>query len=271
MGNRIIAVNSNTYHGYSIEEALEGISRAGFHYVELTATKGWTEHVFPNQSFEYLESIKQKMEKFNLSPIALSGHCNLVDLNRREDFIKNIKLANYFGCRYIISSIGEAHLEDKAVEDDKKTAEMIRSFVPYLVQYNLLLVLECHGEHGTGEAVNRIVKLVNSDFVKINYDTANVVFYGRVDPADDLASCVENVAYMHLKDKAGEPEEWSFPELGAGNIRFDKIFSVLNNSRNHSPFSIEIEFTPQGAESIENVNKAVEASARFLRERGYVL
>ena len=37
---RIIGVNSNCYHGYSIEEALEGIHKAGFHYVELTATKG---------------------------------------------------------------------------------------------------------------------------------------------------------------------------------------------------------------------------------------
>lgn len=45
MTKRIIGVNSNCYHGYSIEDALEGIAAAGFHYVELTATKGWTEHV----------------------------------------------------------------------------------------------------------------------------------------------------------------------------------------------------------------------------------
>lgn len=29
MEKRIIAVNSNCYHGYSIEEALEGIAAAG--------------------------------------------------------------------------------------------------------------------------------------------------------------------------------------------------------------------------------------------------
>ena len=44
---RIIAVNSNCYHGYSIEQAIDGIAAAGFRYIELTATKGWTEHVFP--------------------------------------------------------------------------------------------------------------------------------------------------------------------------------------------------------------------------------
>lgn len=33
------------YHTYSLEEALEGIAAAGFHYVELSAVRGWTEHV----------------------------------------------------------------------------------------------------------------------------------------------------------------------------------------------------------------------------------
>ena len=33
---RIIAINSNTYHGFSIEEAIAGIADAGFHYIELT-------------------------------------------------------------------------------------------------------------------------------------------------------------------------------------------------------------------------------------------
>ena len=52
MMSRIIGVNSNCYHGYSIDEALEGIAAAGFHYVELTATKGWTEHVLQRPSQE---------------------------------------------------------------------------------------------------------------------------------------------------------------------------------------------------------------------------
>jgi len=49
--SHIVAVNSNCYHGFSIEEAIDGIQAAGFHYIELTATKGWTEHVFPTMSF----------------------------------------------------------------------------------------------------------------------------------------------------------------------------------------------------------------------------
>ena len=57
MKERIIAVNSNCYHGYSIEEAIAGIKAAGFRYIELTATKGWTEHVFPDQPLVAVSSI----------------------------------------------------------------------------------------------------------------------------------------------------------------------------------------------------------------------
>ena len=149
---RIIAVNSNCYHGYAIEEAVAGIRRAGFHYIELTATKGWTEHVFPDMSFERLLEIQDLLRRNELIPFSMSGHCNLMDPERIPDFEKNIRLAAFFGCQYIVSSIGEAHLANQAVADDHQVARSVSALIPMLEQHNLTLVLETHGkEHGTGE------------------------------------------------------------------------------------------------------------------------
>ena len=180
---RIIAVNSNCYHGYAIEEAVAGIRRAGFHYIELTATKGWTEHVFPDMPFERLLEIQDLLRRNELIPFSMSGHCNLMDPERIPDFEKNIRLAAFFGCQYIVSSIGEAHLANQAVADDHQVARSVSALIPMLEQHNLTLVLETHGkEHGTGEKLARIVREIDSPRVKINYDTANVIFYGGVDP-----------------------------------------------------------------------------------------
>ena len=41
----ILAGHTNSYHTYTLDEALEGIAKAGFKYVELSAVRGWTEHV----------------------------------------------------------------------------------------------------------------------------------------------------------------------------------------------------------------------------------
>ena len=272
MKKRIIAVNSNCYHGYSIEEAIAGIRRAGFHYIELTATKGWTEHVFPDMPFERLLAIQDELEAAQLRPFAMSGHCNLMDPERIPDFVKNIRLAAFFGCDYIVSSIGEAHLKDNAVADNRTVAERIRALVPRLERYGLTLVLETHGhDHGTGAVLSDIVRLVGSERVKINYDTANVVFYGGVDPVADLRACVSDVAYLHLKDKAGAADVWDFPALGKGWVDFPGVFGVLEEAGNASPFSIEIEFTQAGPKNLAEIDQAVQDSADYLRAHGFEL
>lgn len=268
---RIIGVNSNCYHGYSIEEALEGIRAAGFHYVELTATKGWTEHVFPTQSFAYLSGLRNRMEEIDVMPFAMSGHCNLMDASRLPDFVRNIELAGFFGCDYIVSSVGEAHLEDKEKSGNEVLARHLDSLIPLLERYGMQLVLEIHGEHCTGGILKEITDLVHSDRVKINYDTANAVFYGGVNPVEDIEACMGDITYMHLKDKAGAQKEWNFPALGKGTIDFPTIFRKLEQCGNDCPFSIEIEFTQSGPKDLAEVNQAVADSAAYLKSRGFVL
>lgn len=269
MKKRIIAVNSNCYHGYSIEEAVQGIAAAGFKYIELTATKGWTEHVFPDQSFARALEVQDLLEKNGLIPFAMSGHTNLMDTGRIGDFVNNIRLAHFFGSEYIVSSIGEAHLKDKAVASNEVVAEHIRGLVPYLEKYGMKLVLEVHGDHGTGAVLKEIVELVGSERVMINYDTANAIFYGDVDVPSDFAGCIDKIGYVHLKDKAGGRKEWDFPALGKGYVQFPELFKMMDEAGNLSPYSIEIEFTQAGPKDLEEINRAVKDSAVYLRGQGF--
>lgn len=270
--NRIVGVNSNTYHGYRLEDALDGIAAAGFRYVELTATKGWTEHVFPDQPFAYLSGIKRRMEALSLKPFAMSGHCNLMDKARLADFVLNMELAAFFGCDYIVSSIGEAHLEDRETAGQQGVIRNIAALVPELEKLNLKLVLETHGaDHSTGKILKDIVDGIGSERVAINYDTANVIFYGGVSPEIDMLDCIDRIAFLHIKDKAGAEKEWNFPALGKGQVNFPAILGNLEKAGNDSPFSVELEFTPDGAGSLEAVNQAVLESARYLKSLGLSL
>lgn len=264
---RIVILNSNTYHGFSLEDAVNGAKKAGISYIELTATKGWTEHVFPDMPFERLLEIKSLLRNEGIIPISLSGHCNLMAKARLGDFIKNIYLASFFECKYIVSSIGEAHLLDLQSTELVELVENIRSLIPYLEECNLILVLETHGkDYATGKAIKDIVNIVNHERVKLNYDTANVIFYGNVDPIEDIQGCLEELAYIHLKDKAGAWDAWNFPAIGKGNIDFLKIFKILDDNAKLCPLSIEIEFSSEGAQNLAEVNKAVLDSASYLRQ-----
>lgn len=269
MKERIIAVNSNCYHGYPIEEAIVGIRAAGFRYIELTATKGWTEHVFPDQSFARLLEVQDLLEQNYLIPFAMSGHTNLMAPARIDDFVNNIRMAHFFGCDYIVSSIGEAHLEDQAIASNESVAKHIKDLLPYLEKYNMKLVLEVHGDHGTGTILKEICQLVDSERVLINYDTANAIFYGDVDVIKDVAGCMDQIGYVHLKEKAGGRQEWDFPALGKGYVEFPQLFQMMDDADNLSPYSIEIEFTADGAKDLAEINQAVLDSAEYLRAQGF--
>lgn len=266
--DRIVAVNSNTYHGYSLEEAIQGIAAADFRYIELTATKGWTEHVFPTMSLRSLWEIKDRLSDAGLLPFAMSGHCNLMDTQRIGDFIANMHLAAFFGCSYIVSSIGEAHLEDQATASNEEVAEHVRALLPALEDLGLTLSLEVHGEHGSGVILKEIADMIDSPRVGVNYDTANALFYGDVDLAEDFSASLDRVNYVHLKDKAGARAEWNFPALGKGSVDFPMILSKLDAAKNTAPLSIEIEFTQAGPKDLREVDQAVLDSAAYLRRLG---
>ena len=266
---RKIVVNSNCYHGFSIDDAIEGISNAGFKYIELTATKGWTEHVFFDQTFEQLQSVKDTLIEKGIEVIAMSGHTSLMDVNRIDDFIKNIHLAHFFNAKYIVTSVGEAHLTDMANSGNALVIKHLRGFIPLLTKYDMQLTLEVHGhDHGTGVVLKEIIDAVNSQYIRVAYDTANAVFYGDVDPVADLRASIDAVSYVHIKDKAGKRDEWNFPALGSGTIDFVNFIKVLDESKSDAPLSIEIEFTEKGAKDLEEVNAALVTSRAYLEQLG---
>lgn len=268
---RTVIVNSNCHHGFSIEEAVEGLVKAGFHNIELTATKGWTEHVFPTMSFSRLLEIKRMLEDAGVKVCAMSGHTNLMDSRRIADFADNIELAHFFSAPIIVTSVGEAHLKDRASSGDEIVAKHIASLLPLLEKYGMSLVIETHGEHGTASRIRKITDLVGSPLVGVCYDTANAIFYGDVKGCEDVEANADVIRYIHIKDKAGERTEWNFPALGEGYVDFPALLSALDERGNKAPLSIEIEFTAAGPSSLAEVDEALVKSAAYLKKLGYML
>ena len=151
----MFAINTNTYHGFTTDEALEGIAAAGFKYVEIAAVRNWTEHVMPEWPQEKIDHVKQKAKELGLEIIAMSGHCDLSDPERLNDFRANMKLAHELGCKWIISSTGEAHFMKGEEGTEEKLIANIKTLLADLEAYDMKLGIEVHGaNYGTGEAVS---------------------------------------------------------------------------------------------------------------------
>jgi sugar phosphate isomerase/epimerase len=268
-----VTLNLNSYHGFNVDQTLEGAAAAGFGFVELCAVKGWTENVMPDMDKAELERIKKKMADLKLTAVGFGGHCNLMNNQRLDDFGKNISLASDFGCKYIVSSTGEAHFgKDEKFADDV-LAENIKSLLPDLKKAGLVLCLEVHGEYGTGSSLRGIVEKAASDLVGVAYDTGNTIFYGGKLCHEEIKDCYDIVKYVHLKDQIGGQKNWNFPVPGKGELKLGEFMDFLNGKGYKGPYSVEIEYTesftmnPKKADDIDIANQAAKDAFAFFKNR----
>ena len=255
----IISCLTNAYHNFPLEDALRGISRAGFHYAELLAEPTGPHHIHPDMP---LKPLKQKLAKNCLKVSSLSAPANFLQDEGREYFKRCLKLGKELNATVVNTPVGEPKNE----KETKTVLKNLKNASSSAESLGIIMALETHGDIiSTGRKVLEIVNELDSSAVKINYDTANVVFYGNVNPEDDLPLVVSHVAHLHIKDKRGGYKKWDFPALGKGRINLPAIFRILHSAYYRGPLSVEIEFTPAGSKDSKEVDEAVRQSFAYLK------
>jgi L-ribulose-5-phosphate 3-epimerase len=254
-----VCLNSNTYAGFDLDDAIVGAERSGIRLIELSAVDG-CQHVPPVLSDREADALLRRLHDSGLTPIALGGSANLTTANGRALFRSNLELGAQLGVDYVVTGRGERHGDHSRIGDPATFAAEVAALAHHASMLGVRMAIETHGgNYATGAQVAGLLAGVASDNLFINYDTANVIFYADTDPYDDLEGCLDLVIGIHLKDKAGRRNEWDFPAIGDGETDFARIAGILAGSArtDRVPLSIEIEFTPAGPGSLEAVNSAV--------------
>jgi sugar phosphate isomerase/epimerase len=263
-----LAVSTNSYHSYTLEEALKGISGAGFTSVELSSVPDWTEHVLRRSTNDDLDRVKELLAANSLDPISLSGHSDLTTDDGVELFKQAIRIADYLGIKYVTTSTGGHDASSAGTLDEQRVAVVprIQLLADHAAEKGIEICLETHGGlSANGGLAARLIEAIDRPNVGINYDTANVIFYGHTRPETDIAAAAPFINHLHIKDQIGGPGVWNFPAIGTGEVDFAPIFQALNDVRFTGPCSIELEFQGEPWPSLEEVREALATSLTFLR------
>ena len=258
--------HSNSYHTYSLEEALEGIAAAGYKFVELSAVRGWTEHVPLEADAKTLGQIHRMMNRLGLTSLSLSGHSDLTTKDGLKDGLKAVDLCERMGIGIMNTAIGGHYSES---EDEEAFMGNIHELADYAAARDILLGIEIHGEiTRSAAAAMPVLDRIDRKNVLINYDTANAEFYGGVDPVADLKAALPKLVHCHLKDKRGEGRVWDFPAIGEGHINFEAVLDTMESGGFKGPLSVEIEFKGDPWPPLAEVNRAMKASRNKLASLG---
>ena len=226
--NPVLSINTLAYEGYDVTTALQEIAKIGVSHVELGYTRGWTEGLTEEHFSEASAAdINRLVSDFGLFSIALSAHFDLTteaavdELKRRIDFGKRL------GAKIVNTKVGS----QSGLKQFEKNIEPIAE---YAESVNIVIGLENPSE-GTDQIITsgqtgaEVVKRIDNDFRKLNYDFGNSFTYskGKVDPAFDYKIALPYACYLHLKDMSKNDDGWTFAQIGKGIVNYDTILKEL--------------------------------------------
>jgi len=269
--NNKIGVAAAMYDSFGIEQAARSISNIGYKYIELVYAEGFVEKLIKNPEnmdksdvCDILKICRQNSIAVYCLSVFSSYFMDKEGVNR---FKKVLDIANLLNVNYVITDTGNIGEDD----EEKKMLffDNIITSADYAKTKNTTICFEIHGGwYCNGRQGAQIIKRINHPNVRLNYDTANVIFFGGGRPEEDIEFAKDYMSFMHLKDKAGKDSDWNFPALGDGNVDFTKIFKSIKNY--NGPMSIEIEIS-QGQHTLEEVNEAYKKSYDFLKSYGFTI
>ncbi len=264
-----LAASTNSYHTYSLEEAAAGIAAAGFRSIEVTSVPGWTEHLRRGASETEIQRAKELLARHGLTPISLSGHSDLVSDEGMDAFRQALDLCRALGITMITTSTGGHADTSGGSLDQQRDAflERIRPLADEAAADGITVCLETHGGLlATGAIAADLVRQIGKPNVGINYDPGNVIFYGDTRPEADIASALDLIKHLHIKDQIGGAGVWNFPQIGTGEVDYPPIFAALDGAGFAGPCSVELEFQGEPWPSLDAVNQAMAASYRYVRQ-----
>ena len=253
----------------SFAAGIERAAQLGYRYVEpmvhngreLLSEAGYF-HSFSMDN-EPLE-MKDILERNGVLASGLSAHIPLMRPEISVPYLeKAIRLAAVLGAPVVNTDEG---IRPDWLEDEECFQVMrytLKKVLQVAARYGVYVAIEPHQSMTKRtEGLLRIATLVDSPWLKINYDTGNA-FLGGEDPYEGLKACLPLLVHIHAKDisiRQAEDERGKVTgtavgcACGEGVIDWARVIGILSGAGWSGVLSVECGTPRQAADSLSHLN-----------------
>lgn len=275
MPKPIVSVNTLAFQGYDPSVMIQVLAELGIQYVEFAFIKGYSEGLSESTfSAKTAKFLKKLLDEYGLKTVALAAHMDLGLKESVEAFKRRMDFANQLGVNIILTN--SSTQENRAI--------FLRNIDELAVRaesVGITIGLENPGDGannliGSGEHGAKLIKEINSPFVRLNYDVSNTYSYskGTIKPENDIQYAHPYSIYFHFKDMKPDENGWIFSEIGGGVINYREIVEFIKMQPESLPIGLEIplsvrrdkEFNPQkilAPPSLAEIKETVKQSYDF--------
>jgi sugar phosphate isomerase/epimerase len=253
------------------EEGVKIASEIGYKYIEPMVHTGWEllSEVQYFHSFSMEEDtllMKEICDKYQIRISSLSGHSPLMKPEAAVSRLtRAIQLADAMNAPFVNT--------DEMVKPEWMSDEFAHQVMKYtLTKANLVAnrhkVYVCIEPHGvytkTADGLLRIVNLVPSPWIGVNWDTGNSYLAGVEDPYESLLQVREHVLHIHAKDISMQHSESERGKVtgtpvgcacGEGLVDWSKVVEILEPLDREIFLSVECGKIDEAARSLVFLEK----------------
>lgn len=248
-------------------------SRLGYQWVEPMVHTGWEllseVHYFHSFSMEEDPLLMKEICDANgVRVSSLSAHSPLM---KPEASVARLTraavLASFVGCDFLNTDemIKPQWMDDSHAHEAMRYSLTKANLVA--ARHRKFLCIEPHGTYTkTSEGLLKIVRLVPSPWIGVNWDTGNSYLAGVEDPYDGLNAVRDFVRHVHAKDISIQHSEAERGKVtgtpvgcacGEGVVDWDKVLSILDPLDREIFLSVECGTIDQAERSLAFLRKTV--------------
>jgi sugar phosphate isomerase/epimerase len=212
--------------------------------------------------------MKEILDRYGVRASGLSAHCPLMRPEISVPYLeKAIRFAAVIGPVPVNTDEG---IRPSWLDDDECFQVMrytLKKVLQIAERYGVYIGIEPHQSiTKTTEGLLRVVNLVKSPMLKVNYDTGNAYLAGS-DPYEGLQAVMDRLVHVHAKDisihqAAEEKGKVTGTPVGCacgdGVIDWPRVVSILRTGGYSAVLSVECGTSKQAADSLTYLTGVLE-------------
>ena len=255
------------------EEGVKIAREIGYNYIEPMVHTGWEllseVHYFHSFSMEEDPLLmKEICDKYGIEVSSLSGHSPLM---KPEAAVSRLTRAIIFANILKAPFVNTDEMVKPEWMDDEFAHQTMKYTLTKAAQvaarHKVHICVEPHGVYTkTVEGLMRIVNLVDSPWIGVNWDTGNSYLAGIEDPYDGLTAVRQHVRHIHAKDISmaqGQAERGLVTgtpvgcACGEGVVNWDKVIEIMEPIDREIVLSVECGTISEAERSLRFLKKTL--------------
>lgn len=255
------------------EEGVKIASEIGYKYIEPMVHTGWEllSEVQYFHSFSMEEDtllMKEICDRYGIKVSSISGHSPLMKPEAAVTRLtRSIIFADAMNAPFVNTDemVKPEWMDDDFAHDVMKYTLTKANLVAQRHKVNICI--EPHGIYTkTAAGLLKIVELVPSPWIGVNWDTGNSYLAGVEDPYDGLTQVRDHVLHVHAKDISMEQSSTERGAVtgtpvgcacGEGMVDWDKVFTILEPVDREIFLSVECGKIDEAERSLAFLEKAL--------------